>query len=229
MFNWGLNEGTGKDSGNKVKYASFPEGITRIRLLLGEGERPYMRWTHWMPQFKRKLTCPGFGCPIDELIKNAKANKIDPPYNSSKTYAINIYNIDAEEGQILEEGITMVEGLQDAIGEWLEDGDISSNTNLAELIIKVRKKKNSSNKTSWSFTLEGIEPLDDKATKAFEDRIDFTEYFKPPTVEQVQQVLLIQESDIKEAQKKYNEILYGVKPKEEEKEEENLGTELELE
>src|SRR5690554_7189671 len=80
-----------------------------------------MRWTHWLPQFSRKITCPGFGCPIDELIKMHKANGTQSPYGSARAFSLNIYNHDTNQHEIMEEGVTMFEVLKIAIEDAIEE------------------------------------------------------------------------------------------------------------
>ena len=206
MLNWNLNDNSGNGNGGaKKNFTKFPEGITKIRVLLGEGERPFMRWTHWLPQFERKITCPGFGCPIDELIKTAKANKQTPPYQSNRAFSINIWNYDTGRLEILEEGITMIEILQDALMEALEDNPVA---HITDFVLKVRKKKSASTgKNTWTITLDDVVPMNDEEKKAFDERTEFDEYFKAPTIEQVRDLLMVSATSKPEYQEHYNRIM----------------------
>lgn len=232
MFNWGLEENNTQGEGSKRNYTKFEEGITKIRLLMGEGEKPHMRWTHWLPQFSRKITCPGRGCPIDELIKSQKMAKVTPTYSSSKSYSFNIWNYSKDQHEIMEEGITMVEALLDFLVETFTDEDFveehGKGKNVSDIIIKVRKKKGSSGRYNWTFSLDSVVPMDDKVQKAFENPHDLVELTKAPTIEQVQQLLMV-EAQTKEAYvKAYMEIMgYAKKEEVTEGNDEGLGIEVE--
>ena len=226
MLDWGLNNGAsnGENGGGKVEFAKFPEGVTRIRLLLEQGERPFMRWAHWFPQFNRKITCAGKGCPVDEVIKKTKDAGGTPVYNSTRAYAINIWNYDTNQHEILENGITMIEGLQDSLAEWYEDGDAKGP--IQDLVIKVRKKKNSSGKWAWSFSLEDTRTPEDFVLKAIENKVNFEEYFRAPSIEQMNQLLAVNEPTKEDYLKAYMEIMgYN---KKDNSSEGSIGTEIEV-
>lgn len=212
MLDWGLNDKqAGQGEGNKRNYTKFEEGITKIRLLLDKGDKPHMRWAHWMPQFSRKVTCPGRGCPIDEMIKTQKANKITPTYGNAKSYGFNIWNYATGQHEIMEEGITMVEALQDFLAETLSDKDFidEHGTGIAvkDLIIKVRKKKNSSGRFNWTMTLDSVSALGEKEAEALANKHDIAELTKPPTIEQVRSLLMVEATGQKEYIEEFNRIM----------------------
>ena len=227
MLNWNLNEGNSNSGGgNKINLTKFPEGITKIRVLLGDGEAPFMRWAHWMPQFSRKVTCPG-NCPIDELIKTAKANGVTPPYQNSRNYSVNIWNYDTNRAEVLEEGITMIEalkdGIEEAITDYLEDNP-GAPVKISDLVLKVRKKMGSTGKNTWRVTLETVSEMGEEVAQALVNRVDFIEYYKAPTHEQIRELLSVQASTKDEYLSEYNRIMGYVTKQEED---EGLGVETE--
>jgi len=224
-LNWNLGDTGGNGGGgNKTNFTRFPEGITKIRVLLAEGEVPFMRWAHWMPQFQRKVTCPG-NCPIDELIRVAKANKQTPPYQNSRNFSLNIWNYDTNRLEILEEGITMIEALQDgieeAIVEYMEENPESS-VKVSNLVLKVRKKIGANNKATWRVTLDSVAEMEDEVMQAFINRVSLTDYFKAPTNEQIRELLAVSATTPDEYKAEYNRIMgYGTN------QDEGLGVEIE--
>lgn len=213
---WDLNAGT--SSGKKNNFTKFPEGITRIRIL---DEVPFMRWTHWLPQFSRKITCPGFGCPIDELINMHKKNGTQAPYNSTRAFSLNIYNHETNQHEIMEEGVTMFDTLKTAIEDALEE---NPGTKIRDFIFKVRKRIGANNRATWTITVHSVnEPLSEAELKALEERVDLAELFKPPTIDQINELLAVQASSKDEYIEKYNEIM-GYNKKQQD---EGLGLETE--
>lgn len=210
---WNLDAGT---NGKKNNFTKFPEGITRIRIL---DEVPFMRWTHWLPQFSRKITCPGFGCPIDELIKQAKANGDTPPYSSSRAFGLNIFNQDTNQREIMEEGVTMFEQLKNAIEDAIED---NPSKGINDFIFKVRKRMGGNGRATWTVSLDSVADFTEAEVTAKEERVELAELFKAPTIEQVQELLLVQATTRDEYVARYNEIMGYVK-----QEDGNLGIETE--
>lgn len=232
MLEWGLNDkGNGASDAPKRNYTKFEEGITKIRLLLKDGEKPHMRWTHWLPQFTRKITCPGRDCPIDALIKSQKLAKVTPTYSSSKSYSFNIWNYSKEQHEIMEEGITMVEGLLDFLVETFSDKDFTdeygTDKGVSDIVIKVRKKKGTSGRFNWTFNLDSVSPMSETVKNAFDNPHDVVELTKAPSIEQVQQLLMV-EAPSKEAYvQAYNEIMGYAKKENEDGNESELGIEVE--
>jgi len=213
---WDLNAGVQK--GKKNNFTKFPEGITRIRIL---DTVPFMRWTHWLPQFSRKITCPGFGCPIDELIKMHKANGTQSPYGSARAFSLNIYNHDTNQHEIMEEGVTMFEVLKIAIEDAIEE---NPGTTIGSFIFKVRKRQGANGRATWTVTVDSVnEPLSEAELNALEERVDLAELFKAPTVDQVKELLAVQATSKDEYIEKYNEIM-GYNQKQQD---ERLGLETE--
>lgn len=175
-----------KDSNNdqqfeKMEFVQFPEGATQVRIV---DKEPFSRWKHWIPQNNRSYICPGKGCPVCNIIKNAKANGEVPKYSSQKRYHIHV--IDRKDGKlkILENSKTFFGQLLTVRDTMIEDlGDL---TNYDIKIIRTGKGK----QTQWSIIPMGQTPLSDKEKEMIEnDKVDFEEYFKPPTPEQLVRLL----------------------------------------
>ena len=213
LHGWNLDAGAGQKKNN---FTKFPEGITRIRIL---DSAPFMRWTHWLPQFSRKITCPGFGCQIDELIKKQKAEGATPTYGTSRAFSLNIYNHDTQQREIMEEGVTMFEQLKNAIEDAIED---NPGKGINDFIFKVRKRMGGNGRATWTVSLDSVSDLTENETTAQLEKVDLAEMFKAPTIEQMQDLLLVQASSKDEYVKRYNEIMGYVK-----QEDGNLGIETE--
>lgn len=203
---WDLNAGGG--NGKKNAFTKFPEGITKIRIL---SSAPHMRWAHWMPQFSRKITCPGFGCPIDEIVKVHKQAKTTAPYNSTRDYSLVIYNHDTGQREIMQEGVTMFEVLKDAIVDAISDHNEANPgqpANISSFVFKVRKKLSvATGKNTWTVSAEPYSELSDVEQNAKTDMPDLIALFAPPTVEQVKDLLQVQASNKDEAVESYNRIM----------------------
>lgn len=219
LTGWDLNAGrVTANAGNKLNFTKFQEGITKIRIL---DNAPHMRWAHWMPQFTRKVTCAGFGCPIDEINKALKAQGQDPRYDNSRAFSLNIYNLNENRHELMEEGVTMIEELKmaiiDAFGE-------HPNTPIQNFVFKVKKRRNSSNRWVWSVDLESVSELNASEEASMEERVDRAEYFKPPTVEQVAQLLAVDSPEKDQRIAMYNQIMGFVR--QEGEDDLNLGVEV---
>ena len=210
---WNLDTGTGQKKNN---FTKFPEGITRIRIL---DTAPFMRWTHWLPQFSRKITCPGFGCPSDELIKKAKSNGEPAQYASSRAFSLNIWNLDSGQREIMEEGVTMFEQLKNAIEDAVED---NQGKTINDFVFKVRKRMGGNGRATWTVSLDGVSQMSENEITAQGESVDLAELFKAPTIEQVQDLLLVQAVSKDEYVARYNEIMGYVK-----QEDTDLGIETE--
>jgi hypothetical protein len=174
------NEGGNQES-KKIDFIQFPEGATILRIVDNE---PVGKWKHWIPQIKRSIICPGKGCPICNIIKNAKANGETPPYSSQKKYHIHV--IDRKDGQlkILENSKTFFGDLLTIRKEMMETyGEL---TNYDIKVIRSGKGKN----TKWTILPSIKTPLTEEELKIIEEnRIDFNEYFKAFTPEQIIRIL----------------------------------------
>jgi hypothetical protein len=155
-------------SKKKVSFTSLKEGITYLRVL---DSVPHARWSHWLLEAKRSVTCIGKDCPVCEIIKQAKANGTPSKYSSRRVFSVNVYNRNTKEVEVLEQGKTFFIALADLI----EDEGPPT-----EYDIKVKKRGQG---TSVNYRL-------DKVDKAFNEDVegklvDLKEYFKEQTREEI--------------------------------------------
>lgn len=214
-MSWNFEEtsGSGKST-NKVEFAKFQEGITVIRVL---DDVPFFRWAHWMPQFKRKVTCIGHGCPVCELDKKLKAEGKDRKYGSSRNWALNIFNRNTGKHELLEQGITFMEELREIMEDLKKDGK-----QLSDAVIRIRMRV-SNGKSSWRFDIESDdEPWTPEELEAKKSLVDKDEYFKAGTKEQLTELLSLTEPSVDE----YIRVMFGTK---EEQSNEEIGEELHVE
>lgn len=173
---WEDIQGSGSE-GSKRQFLSFPEGITNIRII---DDAPHSRWAHWMPAARRSVTCTGKGCPICEVIRAAKANKVTPPYNSSKKHSMNVINRTTGAVEIIEQGSDFFQELLD-IRE--EHGDLKA------FDIKVKRKGVDQNTSYRLDVLEEKALTDAEKTLIEENRTNLKEFFAAPTNEQIVQLM----------------------------------------
>ena len=96
MSGWSFETGGGNSK--KQEFTKFPEGITKIRIIDVE---PVERWTHWMARDKRSINCPGKGCPICEIRKQEKANKLPYTYPMARRFALQVLNRNTNKLKVL--------------------------------------------------------------------------------------------------------------------------------
>ena len=106
--NVGANGGSEK---KEVKYVKFPVGTSVIRLL---DVAPYSRPTHWISKANNGkgvgIDCIGKNCPICEVIRTEKKEKLQTKtYTSKMTHSINVLvkklgGQDVNEVMVLEQG-----------------------------------------------------------------------------------------------------------------------------
>lgn len=178
---WDLD--TGQD---KTDFTKFPVGVTRIRVL---SPAPHQRFTHWMQQFQRSVTCPGRGCPIDVLRKKQKDAGVDQTYNFSKKYAFNVYNLETGKVEVMEQGIRFVTDLKDVMSDLSSEGK-----DLHEVVLKVRRRGTGSEDTSYRIDVDNEDPMSSKEKKMFDEQLDLAEYFTPHTPEQINALLAVSEN-----------------------------------
>lgn len=178
---WDLE--TGQD---KTEFTKFPVGVTRIRVL---SPAPHQRFTHWMQQFQRSVTCPGRGCPIDVLRNKQKEAGVDQTYNFSKKYAFNVYNLETGKVEVMEQGIRFVTDLKDVMSDLKDEGK-----ELKDVVIKVRRRGTGSEDTSYRIDVDNEDPMNAKEEKMFLEQLNLSEYFVPHTVEQINALLAVQEN-----------------------------------
>lgn len=189
------------DGGNKIEYTRFPVGVTRIRVL---SDAPHMRWVHWMPKFQRSVTCPGQGCPIDELRKQAKDNGQDYPYGMGKTFSMNIYNHESERYEIMEQGITFMQDLRDVMTDLKAEGKT-----LKDVTLRVRRRGTGKDDTSYRIDVDEEVEMNGAEKSAYASAKDLSEYFKPHTVEQITALLAVTADSPDKYREAWNEIMSG--------------------
>lgn len=170
-MSWDLSGGQGK----KTNFTKFPVGVSRIRVL---DEQPDVRWTHWLNQYRKSVNCPGRGCPIDEIRRQQKANGEPYTYGMSRRFAINIWNYETNQVEVMEQGITFMEDLRDVMTDIKEDGG-----NLSDFILKVRRRGTAQDDTSYRIDKDEAVPANE-LNKEYE-KTNLREYFKPHTPEQI--------------------------------------------
>lgn len=225
-WDWDSSSSSGNKSGNKAEFTKFPEGVTRIRIL---DDIPNIRWTHWMPQFGRSVTCPGIECPIDEIRKNQKANKEPVTYQASRRFAINIINRETGRAEVLDQGVGFFNDLRELGVQLQEDYYDELKTNpdavllkLKDIDIKVRRRDSADGKTTWRLDIDKAYPLSKEDLELAKEKIDLDEYFKPHTPDQILQLLEVS-TDHKKA---WIRIMSGEEESEEKVKEEDEEIEL---
>lgn len=181
MSGWDLETGNGGGNEDKLDFVTFPEGITRLRIVSDE---PHVRWTHWMQNVTengkgRSITCPGQGCPICTIRKQQKANGENYTYNMSKRFSMLVLNRETEKLEIMEQGITVMEDVRD-----LRNDLVSDEKSLREVDLKFRRR-GMDNDTKYRVDLDEEYQLTDADIRAMEKMVDLGEYFKPHTPEQI--------------------------------------------
>lgn len=163
----------GASSGEKKNFTKFAEGITFIQLI---DNAPNVRWVHWLPQHRRSITCSGRGCPICEIRNKQKANGEKQTYGMSRRFAMNVYNHDTKQVEIMEQGKTFFEDLRDLVDEVVAEGK-----NPSDVVFKVRRRGTTQEDTSYRIDIDGSK----SAAKYDENKVtELSEYFKPITNEQ---------------------------------------------
>lgn len=111
MSLWNNVGANGVSEKKEVKYVKFPVGTSVIRLL---DVAPYSRFTHWISKANNGkgvgIDCIGNNCPICEVIKTEKKEKLQTKtYTSKMTHSINVLvkklgGQDVNEVMVLEQG-----------------------------------------------------------------------------------------------------------------------------
>lgn len=179
-YSWDLDSNTSGD-GEKVTFTKFPEGITRIRVI---DNAPYQRWTHFIKRASRSINCPGKGCPICDIRRGQKANKMPYTYPMAKRFAINVINRETGNVEIMEQGKTFFQDLQDLMGDLKQE-----NNKLIDADIKVRRRGLGQDDTSYRLDIEKVYPLSADDEKLLEKRVKFEEYFKAHTIDQITRIV----------------------------------------
>lgn len=168
-------------SSSKTEYTKFPVGITHIRVI---DDVPFVRWTHWVPKFNKSVNCPGQGCPICDVRKKQKAAGLDYTYGVSRRIAMNIINRETGKIEIMEQGITFFNDLRDLMSDLKEQG-----LKLSDVDIKVRRRGQGKDDTSYRLDIDKEYPLSDSELELIKTKPDLSTHFKPHTVEQLQRLI----------------------------------------
>jgi hypothetical protein len=152
----------------KVSFTSLKEGTTYIRIL---DKVPHARWSHWLPESKRSVTCISKDCPVCEIIKAEKANGIKSKYSSRRVFSINIYNRNTKEFEVLEQGKTFFIALADLIED---EGDPTGYD------VKIKKRGQG---TSVNYRLDKVDKDYDELIG--DKYVDLKEFFKENTRESI--------------------------------------------
>lgn len=170
---WDLDSGS-SGGGSKKNFTKFPVGTTHIRVV---DKAPHIRWTHWMNEHRKSVTCPGMKvCPIDEIISRQKANGEKETYTRSRKYAMNIYNYETEQVEIMEQGKLFMEDLKIVMEDAKDAGK-----ELSDLKLKVRRQGTDKDNTKYRIDVAG----DADEELPTEGVTDLEEYFTPHTPEQI--------------------------------------------
>lgn len=190
MSGWSFETGGGNSK--KQEFTKFPEGVTKIRIIDIE---PVERWTHWMARDKRSINCPGKGCPICNIRKQEKANKLPYTYPMARRFALQVLNRNTNKMEIMEQGINFFQDLRDVM-ELLATQDKS----LIDVDLQVRRRGSGKDGTSYRIDVAEEYALTAEDVKMVEEKIDLKEYFTPHTPEQITRVV---------AGEKFDEVMYG--------------------
>ena len=162
-------------STEKTPYTKFENGSTIIRILDNE---PFSFWSHWLPQQKTSITCPGKDCPICNVIRAQKANKETPQYSSSQRHCVRVWNYKEERLEIMIQGRTFFSQLLDL---HKEVGDITTYD------IKVIRKGEGTN-TTYTLLPQAVKEFEVPDKEAFEN-INLEHIMRPPTHEEILQLM----------------------------------------
>ena len=181
---WDLEANTNGSGSTKSEFTKFPEGITRLRIV---DEEPYQRWTHWQKKASRSINCPGKGCPICEIRRQEKANKV--PYaqhtqSMAKRFAINVLNRETNRIEILEQGKQFFQDVRD-----LKDDLEAEGKKLIDADLKVRRRGTTKDDTTYRVDIDSQYELEPEDEVLLTSRTNLKEYFKPHTIDQILRVV----------------------------------------
>jgi hypothetical protein len=172
---WDLD--AGNSGGGKIGFIKFPEGITRIRII---DNAPYQRWIHFFRKFKRSVNCPGKSCPICEIRRAEKANKMPYSYDMQKKFVLNVINRETGNVEIMEQGKTFMQDLIDLKGDLERKGKT-----IQDADFKIRRRGTTKDDTSYRIDIDEESPLSVKDMELAKSKLNFAEYFKPTPVEKI--------------------------------------------
>lgn len=167
-----------KEGSKKVVYFDLKNGgSAKVRFI---DDEPVARWTHWIAKAKRSVTCLGREtCPICEAREKEKDQK-KKTYNSSKKFSMQIWNYETNRVEIIEKGAEFFKLLH-AINTDEDYGDIKN----FDITIK---RMGDGTDTTWSM-LPKLPSKFENEEEAKEELVDLKTYYKPSTVEQIEQLM----------------------------------------
>lgn len=192
-----LDSGGSREEKKKVEFTKFPEGITRFRVL---DAGPVTRWTHFIPQAKRSVNCPGQsnGCPICAIMNAAKATGEKTKYSSQKKWSTNILNLETKRVEVCDQGKGFFDDLRDVYLDNREEHGSMLNYD-----VKAKRKGKGQDDTTYRLDLLEVRELNAEEKAIIEEgRVDLAEYFKPHPAHLLQRVL--NGEDINEVMKDLN-------------------------
>lgn len=181
MSGWDFDKSPKGDKKER-KYTKFAPGVTRIRLL---NDAPEVKWIHWMTKFNKAVTCPGKDCPICEIRRQQKANGQQPSYNMSRRLYLNVYNLDTNQVEMMEQGVSFFEDLRD-----LKEDVVSKGKKLSDAIIRVKRRGEGKDDTSYRLDIDEIVPLSKEEWETYTPQMeDLAELSKPTEPSQILELL----------------------------------------
>lgn len=107
-----LNTQTQQGNKEEVKYTKLNVGITKLRIL---DDEPYTRYTHWIQSANAGkgsgVDCIGRDCPVCAEIRKAKSQGAKSKYSNTRSNAINVYNYNTGEVEILDKGMKIFQAI----------------------------------------------------------------------------------------------------------------------
>ena len=170
---WNDVERSTGENREKIPYTKFEKGATNIRIL---DDEPFSFWSHWLQKQQTSITCPGKGCPICNVIAQAKANKQEQKYNSTQRHAIRIWNYKTNQMEVMIQGRTFFSNL---LMLHREIGDITT--------YDIKVVKNGEGKET-TYSLLPSQPSDFTITEGIEE-VNYEEMLKAPTTEEIIQLM----------------------------------------
>lgn len=120
LSNWDLIGGELK-SGSTVK-AGWVKLVTGNNLLRILSDKPYIRYSHWIPSANAGVDCIGDSCPICKINAEMKAAGQDRPYQSTKKFIMYVYNRITGKIELWDIGKTMMSNIFNEMNDRKDEG-----------------------------------------------------------------------------------------------------------
>jgi len=139
----GLAEGGGGNE--RLPFIKFPEGNTHITVMAVAKAR----WTHYIPESKLTINCPGKAtCPVCAIISAAKKNDQDCDYKSTQKFGMIVYNHGTKTIEVLDQKVTFIKGLKGMLDELKDDGE---EFNPTKFVTRIRRDGLGFSDTKYGF------------------------------------------------------------------------------